>query len=208
MSERRAGDNIKVLLIGGTSHVGKSTFGRKLASELGWNHLSTDQLARHPGRPWRDDDTAIPDDVVAHYSELTTAELVDSVMQHYQQNVWPVVDAIARSHVNNPYDPCLVFEGSAILPESALASNFERVGWIWLTAADELITQRVLESSRFTARGDDEKQLVDAFLERTLSFNEDIMNSVQKLQLQSLDVSSPDAYDQLLMARNTWRHAP
>jgi shikimate kinase len=180
--------------------VGKSTFGRELARELGWNHLSTDQLARHPGRPWRHDHTAILDDVIAHYSSLTAAELVDSVMQHYQQNVWPVVDAIARSHVNNSYDPCLVFEGSAILPELAVATHFERVGCIWLTASDELITQRIMESSQFESRADDEKQLVDAFVERTLSFNEDIVKSVHHLGLQSLDVSLLDAFDQLVLA--------
>ena len=43
--------HIKLILIGGTSHTGKSTLARQLAEELGWNYLSTDQLARHPGRP-------------------------------------------------------------------------------------------------------------------------------------------------------------
>ena len=70
---------IKVLLIGGTSHVGKSTIAKRLAAQLGWNHLSTDQLARHPGRPWRNDELPVPSDVIAHYSRLTTTELVDAV---------------------------------------------------------------------------------------------------------------------------------
>ncbi len=55
---------IKVLLIGGTSHVGKSTLAARLASSLGWSTRSTDQLARHPGRPWRDDASPLPADVV------------------------------------------------------------------------------------------------------------------------------------------------
>ena len=42
---------IRVLLIGGPSHTGKSTLAETLAAELGWNHVSTDSMARHPGRP-------------------------------------------------------------------------------------------------------------------------------------------------------------
>ena len=43
---------VAVVLIGGTSHVGKSTVARALATSLGFRHVSTDRLARHPGRPW------------------------------------------------------------------------------------------------------------------------------------------------------------
>jgi len=70
---------IKLVLIGGTSHAGKSTPARRLAGDLGWDCLSTDQLARHPGRPWRADQP-VPEDVVAHYRELSDSELVDSVL--------------------------------------------------------------------------------------------------------------------------------
>ncbi len=47
--------NVAVLVIGGTSHTGKSTLGHSLASDLGWRHLSNDAIARHPGRPFRGD---------------------------------------------------------------------------------------------------------------------------------------------------------
>ena len=73
-------DRAKLILIGGTSHVGKSTVGRRLAEDLGWNYLSTDQLARHPGRPWRADGGQIPDDVAEHYSSLSVSDLVDTVL--------------------------------------------------------------------------------------------------------------------------------
>ena len=44
---------MRVILIGGTSHAGKSTLGLSLAEKLGWDYLATDSLARHPGRPWK-----------------------------------------------------------------------------------------------------------------------------------------------------------
>jgi 2-phosphoglycerate kinase len=43
----------RVVLIGGTSNVGKSTVAQAVAERLGFEYLSTDELARHPGRPWR-----------------------------------------------------------------------------------------------------------------------------------------------------------
>lgn len=193
-------DGIKVLLIGGTSHVGKSTIARSLAAELGWNHLSTDQLARHPGRPWRNDEASLPKDVISHYSRLSTTELVDAVEAHYQQNVWPIIDAVVCSHLNNPYDPCLVFEGSAILPELAAATPFERTSCVWLTASDELITQRIEESSQLKERPDAKRQLIQAFLERTLMFNNRIVESVAELGQQSIDASTPDVFQRLVGA--------
>lgn len=42
----------RVILIGGSSHAGKSTLAQALAAELGWSYGSTDKRARHPGRPW------------------------------------------------------------------------------------------------------------------------------------------------------------
>ena len=37
--------NPKVILIGGSSHVGKSTLAASLATNLSWSHISTDRLA-------------------------------------------------------------------------------------------------------------------------------------------------------------------
>lgn len=44
---------MKVILIGGSSHAGKSTVAESLAAKLGWSYLSTDRLAAHPGLPLR-----------------------------------------------------------------------------------------------------------------------------------------------------------
>ncbi|MEQ8857424.1 MAG: AAA family ATPase [Pseudomonadales bacterium] len=162
----------KLVLIGGTSHAGKSTLGRRLAEELDWNHLSTDQLARHPGRPWNAGGNQIPDDVVDHYTRLSVAELVDSVLSHYRSNVWPIIDAIIRSRLNNPFDPGLVFEGSAILPESVRAAGYPRVAATWLTAPNRVITERIKRSSDYETRTTAEQRLVDAFIQRSIAIDE------------------------------------
>ena len=190
-------DNIKLVLMGGTSHVGKSTLARRLADDLGWNYLSTDQLARHPGRPWNIGDRPVPEDVIEHYSKLAMAELVDSVLLHYRHNVWPIIDAIVRSRLRNRFDCGLVFEGSAILPELVGASEYARVSSIWLTVPEQLISERVLHSSDYETRSATERRLIDAFLERTIAIDRFIRDATDSNHQLCLDASSVDPYETL-----------
>ena len=192
-------NNSRLILIGGTSHVGKSTLGRRMAEELGWNYLSTDQLARHPGRPWRSDSSRMPDDVEDHYSHLSVAELVDSVLSHYRSNVWPIVDAIVRSRLNNPFDHGLVLEGSAILPDLIRRAGYSRVAAIWLTAPDHLITERIRETSSYETRSAAERRLIDAFIERTVAIDRILRESPDTNERNMLDASALEACELLAL---------
>jgi 2-phosphoglycerate kinase len=192
------GERPKVLLIGGVSHLGKSTMAQRLAAELGWRYLSTDQLARHPGRPWRNDGSSLPADVIDHYSQLSTAQLVESVLAHYQNNVWPIIEAIVRSHVNNPYDPSLVLEGSAIWPEAVAAAAFDRVGFVCLSASDAFIRKRIHDSSGFENKPSDEQSLIRSFVDRTLALSEATKGAVRDVGVPSVDVEEPHAYQDLI----------
>src|SRR5687767_6850308 len=93
--------NLRVILIGGSSHVGKSTLAQSLASELGWSYRSTDKLAKHPGRPWRTPPKTVPEHVAEHYLTLSVEELIADVIRHYRDNVWPLVEDIVTSHATN-----------------------------------------------------------------------------------------------------------
>ena len=188
---------MKVLMIGGTSHVGKSTLSRRIADDVGWNFLSTDQLSRHPGRPWRDPGEDLPADVVEHYSTLTTRELTTSVLTHYSTNVWPIVRAVISTRLNNPFDLGLVLEGSAILPE--LASSIAQTGVhsVWLAASETLIRERVHASSAYPQRSKDARKLIDAFLGRTIAFQEHIERTIEPQEQQKLRADDHDTFLQL-----------
>ena len=65
-------DGTRVILIGGSSHVGKSTLGRSITEQFGGRYLSTDNLSRHPGRPWVNaNKNYIPKQVAEHYRTLS-----------------------------------------------------------------------------------------------------------------------------------------
>ena len=103
----------KRILIGGASLAGKSSLAAKLSEELGWDTVATDYLARHPGRPWRDDGSQIPGHVVEHFLSLYPSELLDDVLRHYR-SLAPRIREIVEGDAEG-----LILEGSAILPELA-----------------------------------------------------------------------------------------
>ena len=179
---------LRVILIGGTSHAGKTTVARALAEQLGWEHRSTDRLARHPGRPWQ---TAPGREelVASHYASLTVDDLIADVLRHYKDNVWPIVERIVAERLATDQGPGLVIEGSAVLPELVAKLGFDGVGAAWLVADDELLQQRIRGESGFAAKGAQERALIDKFLARTLRFNELLEESLERLGLTGARVA-------------------
>ena len=82
----------RVILIGGTSNIGKSTVAEAVAGKLGWGSISTDRLARHPGRPWAVTSEKFRPLVFAHYLGLDREALTAAQIAHYQR-MWPIVEA-------------------------------------------------------------------------------------------------------------------
>ena len=125
--------NLRVILVGGSSHVGKSTLSGSLAAELGWTHVSSDTLARHPGRPWKPEPEKVPDNVAEHYLSLSVDDLLRDVLCHYRVNVWPKVEAIVAAYSNDTSSAGVIVEGSALWPEFATSLNSHRTAALWLT---------------------------------------------------------------------------
>ena len=163
--------NTKVILIGGSSHSGKSALSESIASNLGWNRISTDTLARHPGRPWRPAPEKVPDHVAEHYLSLSVDELIVDVLHHYRVNVWPKIEEIVASHIKDPSLTGLVVEGSALWPELVATLNSENIATLWLTASKEIFRQRIHNESQYHLKSLRERRMIDKFLQRTLVYN-------------------------------------
>ncbi len=186
MTSHRA---INVILIGGSSHTGKSTAAAALAEQLGWAYRATDMLARHPGRPWKPAPEQVPPHVDEHYRTLSVDALVADVVRHYRDNVWPQIEEIVAHHATDPASDCLVLEGSAILPELAVALDHENVAMIWLTADDELFRARIYAESGYAGKAEAEQALIDKFLARTCRFNQRLQQEIEQRGLTGLSVS-------------------
>ena len=179
---------LRVILIGGTSHAGKSTLAQSIGRTLGWDCISTDRLARHPGRPWKTAQKAVSSHVADHYSLLSAEDLLADVLRHYQ-TMWPGISDIIRRHVDGSSVEGLVLEGSALWPKSAASFRGKSVRAVWLTAHDDFLRQRIYAESRFDEATDQEKALIEKFLARTLLYNQRMMEEVGRLGLTSINVA-------------------
>ena len=195
-------DKRKLLFIGGASHVGKSTIAQSILdyvgySSLGYNYISTDKLARHPGRPWQPELTDIPKHVIKHFQLLSADELVENVLNHYRTNVWPLVEDIVTAHATDISSGQMAIEGSALLPDLVNNLNFDNTSSLWLTASNEFLKQRIYLSSQYETKSPFEQMLIDKFWKRNCLLNDRIIAAVDRLGLVSLNIEAASTVDEL-----------
>lgn len=184
-----------VILIGGTSNVGKSTISEFLGDDLGFDLLSTDSLAKHPGRPWRTIPKEVPLHVRKHYLNLSTKELVDSVLTHYD-SLWTRISEIIKSHLSNGQN--LIIEGSAILPSTWDLQSKGKVFAFWLTSADKFLLERIRCTSNYFKKEDEDKLLIDKFYDRTILFKRTVLGEVSNSNMRVIDVDNLKAIDDIV----------
>jgi 2-phosphoglycerate kinase len=184
---------LRVILIGGTSNVGKSTLAQFLSARLGWQCASTDYLARHPGRPWGH----VRSYVAEHYLSLSTDELIDDVMRHYL-SLWPDIRNLITTHVSDPVAECLVLEGSALWPESVVTLDLAGVGALWLTASDGFLQERIYQVSGFDQAAARDKAMIEKFVRRTQRYNQKMMQVIGRLGLPWINVETTSSLDELM----------
>ena len=181
----------RVILIGGSSHVGKSTLSRFLAAKLNWSYIACDSLARHPGRPWASANGTVKNHVAEHYRILSVESLLTDVLSHYQINVLPRIKALVDSHTSDISTECLVIEGSALYPSFvANLVNNNSVRAIWLTGSECLFKKRIFKQSNFDRLDKDKQYLVQKFCDRTLLYNSCMQEEVKRLGFTSINVES------------------
>lgn len=187
--------DIRVVLIGGTSHVGKSTLAQALAAKLGGEHVSTDSLARHPGRPWATSSGPFPEHLRTHYLSLSADELTTGQLRHYQR-LWPRIEAMTATRAADTSAPPLVLEGSGVLPQHAAA--LKSTAAVWLTASTDVLRDRIYSASRFDDLAPEEKVIVEKFLRRTTQYDQLILRAVTSLGLPSIDTSTATSTAELI----------
>ncbi|MEV7733325.1 AAA family ATPase [Streptomyces sp. NPDC088921] len=174
---------VRVVMIGGTSHTGKSTVAGALAERLGFEHRSTDLLARHPGRPWRTPEREVPPHVAEHYATLAVDELIDSVLAHYER-LWPRIEELVRTHATGPG---LVLEGSALWPDRVATLEVPHTAAVWLTADEDVVGARI-RAGRYDGATRQERFLMDKFLARSARYQSLMVEAVDRLGLARVDV--------------------
>ncbi|MFC7934847.1 hypothetical protein ACFU2J_01210 [Streptomyces sp. NPDC057387] len=189
--------DVRVVLIGGTSNAGKSTVAQVVAERLGFECLSTDGLARHPGRPWRTTGREVPAHVAEHYGSLTTDELITSVLDHYDR-LWPRIEELITTHVTEDNGRGgLVLEGSALWPVRVAGLHARHMAAVWLTTDNSVVRARVHAAACYEAATDKEQALMDKFLDRTERYQTLMIDAIDRLSLERIDAGCGQAPTEL-----------
>jgi 2-phosphoglycerate kinase len=193
----RIDPQLKIILIGGSSNVGKSRVAGALAGKIGWRCISTDSLARHPGRPWRQSNKKVPAHVAEHYLGLKANELLESVILHHRK-MSPLVAELVRATVHDAGMEKLVLEGSALWPFITSGHRMREVGAVWLTASPDTLRTRIYEASGFHNASEQNRGMISRFLERTLLFDRKTAELVSEHGCKVLDVDEYKTTEDLI----------
>ncbi|MEV7030201.1 hypothetical protein AB0N99_08230 [Streptomyces sp. NPDC093272] len=179
--------DVRVILIGGTSNVGKSTVAQVVAEKVGFECLSTDGLARHPGRPWRTPEWDVPAHVAEHYGSLTVDELITSVLDHYE-SLWPRIEELITVRAADDRGSAgLVLEGSALWPVRVVRLQVPHTAAVWLTADESLVRSRIHTAGCYEAATGKEQVLMDKFLARSVRYQRIMSDAVDRLAMDRID---------------------
>lgn len=179
----------KGLLIGGSSHCGKSTLAQRIGDALGWRVHSTDKLGRHPGRPW----PSIPAPVEEFYDRLTDESIYWFLRVHHT-NFWPLlVHTIAKEKAAGGG---FLLEGSALRPESVATLDDPDLVAVYLHAEPDFLRERIYRESGYANLDEYRRGLIDRFVTRSLRDNEELRDAAEAHAFRLIDVADAAGLDQ------------
>ena len=152
------------ILICGTSHTGKTTLAARIGQAAGCRVIATDDLARHPGRPWPE----VRAEVAEYYASLS-AETIHWFLKVHRDNMQcQVHHAIEAARARREV---FVIEGAALRPELYAPLIGPTVIGVCLYVEPDMLRARILQASDHARRDPMHRQLIDAFVERSLRDN-------------------------------------
>lgn len=176
---------LRHILIGGTSHAGKSTLAAELGRRLRWPVDSTDAMARHPGRPW----PQLRPQVGEFYRSLSP-ETIHWFLKVHHDNMWPLITQ--RLACVAADGGTLVLEGSALRPERMAALVSGDLFACLLHVAPDRLTERMYIASDYRNRDSDSRLIIDRFLERSIRDGSEVSESARQHGVPIFDAEQTD----------------
>jgi 2-phosphoglycerate kinase len=179
------------ILIGGTSHVGKSKLAAHLAARLQWPVTSTDDMARHPGRPWPDP----PPQVDEFYAGLSP-ETIYWFLKVHHDNMWPLIAQRLASAASR--QETLILEGSALRPERMASLRSPEVVACLLHVSPERLVERMHANAAYRDQDRARRAIIDRFIDRSLRDSNALHESARRNDVVIFDAEQPDLIETVL----------
>jgi 2-phosphoglycerate kinase len=181
----------KVILIGGAPMIGKSTLARKLAAQLEYGCLSTDDLGQAIGAV-----TTVQSHLALHemdgidYREYYITRSVDDLIADAERRhaaLWPAITQVITGHATWGYP--VVVEGWALYPSRVAQLAFPNSTSLWLVADDEVLEARVRSAVAFYRGASDEEAMIRHFKARSRWHNRRIQEEATVLGFPVIPVA-------------------
>jgi 8-oxo-dGTP pyrophosphatase MutT (NUDIX family) len=172
----------KVIYLGGTPMLGKTTAARILASRLGYSSISTDDIGVAVGAVTKRDRPEI--DHREYYIVNSLEDLIQDINAGHEHK-WPATRAVIRRH--EAWDYPLVIEGYALRP-SYVHSLTGDISGVFLVADEALIEKRV-RASDFSEGASDVELMIERYCARSFWYNAMLREEVARLGLKALEIS-------------------
>ena len=188
-----------VLLIGGPSGAGKTTLGRALATELGFEALSGDDLAM-AGRALTTGDSHPSLHVmrgighVRYFTEGPPEKLISDAVA-LEDTMWPVVERVAQFRAATGA-PAVV--DWWLLPPDRAAGLGEGIASVFLHVDPELLWAWERSNTEWMAGSADPERMLANFMERSLWRNDLVRAEAERAGLPVLHVGASDSVASLV----------
>ncbi|MNX92574.1 hypothetical protein D3C86_1247230 [compost metagenome] len=130
-----------------------------------------------------------------YYAQLS-AETIHWFLKIHHQNIWPLIRTMidSRSGTGAP----AIFEGAALRPELISPLLGSTVAGVFLHAGNDFLLERMRSHAQYEDATADRRRIMDAFIERSLRENTDMLASAQEHHVPVVDVTQPQAFETLL----------
>jgi 2-phosphoglycerate kinase len=187
----------KVVLIGGAPFTGKTTVACKLAANLGYSNLSTDDIGLGVGavatRKYHPDLFSMAGyDYREYYVEHSLEELICHTVKAHR-TLWPAIEAVIRAHAS--WGRPIVIEGWSLYPERVRELELPNLQAIWLIADEELLESRIRQEEEFYRGASDEEKMIRQYLKRSHWYSSRVRSEAQRLDMACIELRvdhSPD----------------
>ena len=188
-----------VILIGGAPLIGKTAAARKLAVQLEYPCLATDDLAdaviavttaqSHPHLHLLEQK-----DHRKYFVKNTIARLVADA-QYRNEGLWPAVNNVIAKHLESAAP--VIIEGWHLLPAKIAQNPRPALASIWLIAEPALFEHRVQQQARTLGQYAPAAELIRKFIDRSTTINDQIQKTADFYDLPTVDVSPSATPDDL-----------
>jgi 2-phosphoglycerate kinase len=188
--------NKKVIIIGGSPMIGKTTLAIEIASKYKYSCISTDDIGESLRAVINDKlfNPMLNTDYKDYYQNKTIDELInDCKIQHEKYH--PSILAVINAHLN--WGHPIVIEGWNLYPEIIKSIKSEKICSIWLIASEELLKERLNNNKNFYKDAKNPELLKTNYLNRSLWHNKIIEEQAIQNDMRIIKISKEKSFNSI-----------